>query len=206
MPYPQVEWKDYRCTLCGNVESISTSHYGTVYAHCHGCSWKSEGFGPGIRMFGTVHRVFEIADPALREKLSRRNPPGRRNLPEWFGESPDEYESPVGPPQQRRRNSTVNLDTSLRFDIYQPPPGRKKLRDAYGISVHCPRGSYLRDLGSSHSGLCKLRIGYDGVGWRLDVYDWLFGTWNALGPDQFESPEAAARSLEDMLRSDGCAP
>ena len=74
----RVQWKDYRCGVCGNVQSFSTNHYGQILGHCDSCSWKSEGYGPGVRMFGTVHRNFywvndPEAPPTLKPSDDRRN-------------------------------------------------------------------------------------------------------------------------------------
>jgi hypothetical protein len=74
----KVEHKPYRCTLCGHEQDISTNHYGNVYSQCKGCSWKSEGFGPGQRIGpGPIHREFEYAGDEDPEKT----PPGHN-----FGE------------------------------------------------------------------------------------------------------------------------
>lgn len=46
----------YRCTVCGHETWIGTNHTDKCWNHCTNCSWKGEGFGPGARMFGTMHR------------------------------------------------------------------------------------------------------------------------------------------------------
>lgn len=44
------EHRLYRCTLCGTESLVGTNHTSTCYNDCKGCSWKSHGFGPGLRL------------------------------------------------------------------------------------------------------------------------------------------------------------
>jgi len=39
----KLEWKPYRCTRCGHIQSIQTNHYGECYSPCKECSWKHPG-------------------------------------------------------------------------------------------------------------------------------------------------------------------
>jgi len=43
-------WRLYQCTVCDTETRIGTNHTSSCYNHCKGCSWKSDGFGPGMRM------------------------------------------------------------------------------------------------------------------------------------------------------------
>lgn len=52
--------RTYKCTVCSARKLITTNHEGTCLDHCVECSWKSIGFGPGVQMFGTWHRLFEF--------------------------------------------------------------------------------------------------------------------------------------------------
>jgi len=51
------DWRLYACTLCGTERRIGTNHTSTCYDDCKGCSWKSDGFGPGMRMSGRIMRL-----------------------------------------------------------------------------------------------------------------------------------------------------
>jgi len=53
---PKYDHRLYRCTVCGNQTTIGTNHTGPCMSHCKSCSWKSTGFGPGVRINGTIHR------------------------------------------------------------------------------------------------------------------------------------------------------
>jgi predicted nucleic acid-binding Zn ribbon protein len=56
----KMKYRNYECTVCGNTQMIQTNHTDKCYDHCSDCSWKSQGFGPGILMFGTFHRLFKF--------------------------------------------------------------------------------------------------------------------------------------------------
>ena len=51
------EHRPYRCTVCGNQTTIGTNHTASCLSHCTSCSWKSIGFGDGVRINGTIHRT-----------------------------------------------------------------------------------------------------------------------------------------------------
>jgi hypothetical protein len=52
------DYRPYKCTVCGYETMIGTNHTDSCMNYCRNCSWKSEGFGPGVRMFGALHRTF----------------------------------------------------------------------------------------------------------------------------------------------------
>jgi len=64
------EHRRYRCTVCGHETTIGTNHTDSCLNHCTECSWKAEGFGPGVRMFGTVHRRFVCIENSTVENSS----------------------------------------------------------------------------------------------------------------------------------------
>lgn len=68
MQIVKVERRPHVCTVCGAEQQISTNHREGCFAHCNGCSWKAEGFGPGVRMFGTVHRFFRCTEEVKPEE------------------------------------------------------------------------------------------------------------------------------------------
>jgi hypothetical protein len=35
-----VSAKRYGCSHCGNVELVSTNHWGEIYSRCDSCSWR----------------------------------------------------------------------------------------------------------------------------------------------------------------------
>lgn len=53
----KVEYRLYKCTVCGHTTKISTNHEGPCLACCTECSWKSIGYGPGVHLFGVWHRA-----------------------------------------------------------------------------------------------------------------------------------------------------
>ena len=76
------EARPYKCDVCGHTDMVSTNHTAKILNHCKNCSWKGEGYGPGVHMFGTLHRthsytgveepVKEAASPDLKATLRRK--------------------------------------------------------------------------------------------------------------------------------------
>lgn len=59
----KAQYRDFKCTACGHIQSMYTNHTGTCYDYCKSCSWKVSQY-PGVEMFGHMYRLFAFDNVA----------------------------------------------------------------------------------------------------------------------------------------------
>ncbi len=70
----KMEYRPYKCSVCGNVQSLNTTHLGPVLAYCDKCSWKRDFAGKEhshyIPALGShTYRIFTYA-PSVDEDFT----------------------------------------------------------------------------------------------------------------------------------------